>query len=99
MQRIALPPMQPRVARRTLVWRGRHALVVRENENADHLDLLAGSCLVLARFAPFLPSHDRRALEPSVSGLAGVIEELAHELADRETRQGAADRAFELANA
>ena len=41
-----------RVARRTLAWRGHQALVVRENENADHLDLLAVSCLLLARVAP-----------------------------------------------
>ncbi|MDQ3859777.1 MAG: FUSC family protein [Actinomycetota bacterium] len=87
-----------RVARRTLVWRRHSTLVVRENENADHLDLLAGSCLLLARFAPSLPSPERRALEPSVRGLAGVLAELAHELGDRETRQRAADRALEVAN-
>jgi uncharacterized membrane protein YgaE (UPF0421/DUF939 family) len=88
-----------RVARRTLVWRGHSALVVRENENADHLDLLAGSCLLLARFAPSLSSPERRALEASVRGLAAVLAELAHELGDRETRQRAADRALEVANA
>jgi Fusaric acid resistance protein-like len=87
-----------RVARRTLVWRGHSALVVHENENADHLDLLAGSCLLLARFAPSLSSPERRALEPSVRGLAGVLAELARELGDRETRQRAADRALEVAN-
>ena len=88
-----------RVARRTLVWRRQSALVVRENENADHLDLLAGSCLLLARFAPSLSSPERRALEPSVRGLAGVLAELAQELGERETRQHAADRALEVANA
>jgi len=88
-----------RVARRTLVWRGHSALVVRESENADHLDLLSGSCLLLARFAPSLRPPDREALVPSVRGLAGVIEVLANELADRETRQDASDRAFALANA
>jgi uncharacterized membrane protein YgaE (UPF0421/DUF939 family) len=88
-----------RVARRTLVWRAHRALVVRENENADHLDLLAGSCLLLARFAPSLSSTERRAVEPSVRGLAGVLAELGHELDDRETRQRAAERALEVANA
>jgi len=88
-----------RVARRTLVWRAHRALVVRESENADHLDLLAGSCVLLARFAPSLSSPERRALEPSVRDLAGVLAELAHELGDRETRQRAAERAIEVANA
>jgi uncharacterized membrane protein YgaE (UPF0421/DUF939 family) len=88
-----------RVARRTLVWRGQSERVVRENENADHLDLLAGSCLLLARFAPSVSSPERRTLEPSVRGLAGVLADLAHELGNREARQRAADRALEIANA
>jgi hypothetical protein len=88
-----------RVARRTLVGRAHRALVVRESENADHLDLLAGSCLLLARVAPSLSSPERRALEPGVRGVAGVLAELAHELGDRETGQRAAERALEVANA
>jgi len=88
-----------RVARRTLVWRGHSALVVRESENADHLDLLGGSCLLLARFAPSLTPSERQAVEPSVRGLAGVLDELAHEVGDRETRQSAAERALAVANA
>ena len=43
-----------RVARRTLAWRSRRALVVHESENATYLDLLGGSCLLLARFAATL---------------------------------------------
>ena len=88
-----------RVARRTLVWRGHSALVVRESENADHLDLLGGSCLLLARFAPSLAPSERQALEPSVRGLAGLLDELAHALSDRQIRQRAAERALEVANA
>jgi hypothetical protein len=88
-----------RVARRTLVWRGHSALVVRESENADHLDLLGGSCLLLARFAPSLTPAERRELAPSVRGLSDALDELAHELDDRETRQRAANRALEVANA
>ena len=88
-----------RVARRTLVWRGHRDLVVRENENADHLDLLGGSCLMLARFAPSLTSPEREMLEPSVRDLADALAALARGLGDRATRQRAADRALEVANA
>jgi uncharacterized membrane protein YgaE (UPF0421/DUF939 family) len=87
-----------RVARRTLVWRAHRALVVRESENADHLDLLGSSCLMLARVAPSLNPSERHALEPSVRDLSEVLGALARELGDRETRQRAADRALEVAN-
>ena len=40
-----------RVARRSAVWRSQRAPVVRERENAGHLDLLGGSCLLLVRTA------------------------------------------------
>jgi hypothetical protein len=88
-----------RVARRTLVWRAHRELVVRENENADHLDLLGGSCLMLARVAPSLTPPEREAIEPSVRGLGDVLAALARDLGDRATRQRAADRALEVANA
>jgi hypothetical protein len=86
------------VSRRS-VWRSRRALVVRESENADHLDLLAGSCVLLARVAPALSADERRALRPSVRELADVLATLPGELADRDVRQRAADRAFEVAGA
>jgi len=86
-----------RVARRTLVWRGHRTLVVRESENADHLDLLAPSCLLLARAAASLPPPDRHALAPSVRALGELLAELAHGLGVRETRQRAADRALQVA--
>jgi len=38
-----------RVVRHSLRWRTRMAPVVRERENAGHLDLLGGSCLMLTR--------------------------------------------------
>jgi uncharacterized membrane protein YgaE (UPF0421/DUF939 family) len=88
-----------RVARRTLVWRAHRALVVRESENADHLDLLGSSCLMLARVAPSLNSSERHALEPSVRDLSEVVGTLARELGDRESRQRVADRALAAANA
>jgi uncharacterized membrane protein YgaE (UPF0421/DUF939 family) len=88
-----------RVIRRTMVWRVHTELVVRENENADHLDLLGGSCLILARLAPSLTSPERETLEPSVRDLSEALAALARGLADRETRQRAADRALQVANA
>ena len=88
-----------RVARRTLVWRAHRALVVRESENAHHLDLLGSSCLILARVAPSLTPSERQGLEPSVRDLSEVLAALARELGDHETRQRAADRALEVANA
>jgi uncharacterized membrane protein YgaE (UPF0421/DUF939 family) len=84
------------VARRSL-WRTRRALVVRENENADHLDLLGGSCILLARFAPALSIEDSHAIQPSVRELADVLALLGGGLGDRAARQRSADRAFEVA--
>ncbi|MDQ3822231.1 MAG: FUSC family protein [Actinomycetota bacterium] len=86
-----------RVARRTLAGRSRRALVVQENENADHLDLLAASCLVLARVAASLNKDERQALARSVRDLASELAALADDLGERETRQRAADRAFDVA--
>jgi hypothetical protein len=83
-----------RVARRSLVWRSRMAPAVQEKENADHLDLLGGSCLILARGAASLTPAERPALEPSVRELAEAFEHLASELDEREARQRAADRAL-----
>jgi uncharacterized membrane protein YgaE (UPF0421/DUF939 family) len=88
-----------RVARRTLVWRSQRALVVQENENADHLDVLGASCLLLARVARSLNTDERRVLARSVRDLAGALAALAGDLGDRGTRQRAADRAFEVATA
>jgi uncharacterized membrane protein YgaE (UPF0421/DUF939 family) len=88
-----------RVARRTLVGRSQRAPVVQENENADHLDLLGTSCLLLARVARSLNTDERRVLARSARDLAGALAALAGDLGDRETRQRAANRAFEVATA
>jgi uncharacterized membrane protein YgaE (UPF0421/DUF939 family) len=85
----------PRVARRSAVWRSRTAPVVRESENAGHLDLLGSSCLMLARTAAATNSPARHELVRSVRGLAEVLEELGEEPGDRARRQHAADRALE----
>jgi fusaric acid resistance family protein len=86
-----------RVARRTLPWRSRRDPVVRANENAGQLDLLGGSCLMLARAAGGLGSDARRRIAPCVRELAGVLRDLSADLGDQTTRQSAADRALDVA--
>ncbi|CAL9329681.1 hypothetical protein SUDANB70_00050 [Streptomyces sp. enrichment culture] len=84
-----------RVTRRVLA-RG-SKVVVRERENAEHLDLLGASCLLLARLLTSADAGTRSRLEQPVRGLADVIEALAGGLGDRAVRQRAADRSLELA--
>src|SRR5215211_6988436 len=86
-----------RVVRHSLVWRTRMAQVVRESENAGHLDLLGGSCLLLTRTALAMSPPERRRLAPGVRQLAGAIADLARAPGDRPTRQRAADRALDPA--
>jgi uncharacterized membrane protein YgaE (UPF0421/DUF939 family) len=87
-----------RVARRSLAWRSRRAVVVRENENAGHLDLLGVSCLMLTRVALETSPPEQRFLAPLVQELAGALADLAGSPGDRQTRQGAADRALAVAS-
>lgn len=84
------------VTRRALGWRAHAAVIVRENENAEHLDLLNASCAKLARLVASA-AGTRRRFEQPVRDLAEIIASLARELSDRETRQHAADRSLELA--
>jgi hypothetical protein len=86
-----------RVVRHSLLWRTMSKPVVRESENAGHLDLLDGSCLLLTRTALTMSPPDRRRLAPSVRELAGAIGDLARAPGDRPARQRAADRALDLA--
>jgi uncharacterized membrane protein YgaE (UPF0421/DUF939 family) len=86
-----------RVARRS-VWRSRRALVVRESENADHLDLLGSSCLLVARVAPPLAPTERMLVEPVLTDLAGALSDLAAGLSDPATRQRVAEQALAGAN-
>jgi hypothetical protein len=86
-----------RVARRSVVWRSRLDPVVQEKEDAGHLDLLGGSCLVLARTAASLDSSKRATLAPRVRELAEALEELAGGLGARAVRQHAADRSLAVA--
>lgn len=86
-----------RVVRHSVAWRSRTAPVVRETENVGHLDLLSGSCLMLARAAIEMDPADRRWLAPSVRVLAAAMADLAGDPGDRATRQRAADHALDLA--
>jgi hypothetical protein len=86
-----------RVVRHSVVWRTRMTGVVRESENAGHLDLLGGSCLLLTRTALAMSPPERRRLAPGVRELAGAIADLARAPGDRPTQQRAADRALDLA--
>jgi uncharacterized membrane protein YgaE (UPF0421/DUF939 family) len=86
-----------RVVRHSLAWRMRMAPVVRERENAGHLDLLGGSCLMLTRTMLAVNGPDRRRLALSVQELAGAVADLAKKPGDHQTRQRAADRALTIA--
>lgn len=85
-----------RVVRHSLAWRSRAAPVVRETENAGHLDLLGGSCLMLARTTTVLDLTERRRLAPKVQELADAIAGVAKDPGDRASRQSAADRSIDL---
>ena len=86
-----------RIARHSLVWRWEMAPVVAENESVGRLDLLGGSCIMLARMAAATSSPERQALAPIVRDLASALANLAKKLDDRHVRQRAADQALEVA--
>jgi Fusaric acid resistance protein-like len=86
-----------RVVRHSLLWRARTAPVVHESENAGHLDLLGGSCLLLTRTALAMSPPEGRGLAPTIRGLAVAIGDLATAPGDHATRQRAADRSLALA--
>jgi len=86
-----------RVARHSLVWRSQMAPVAHEKENADYLDLIGSSCLMLTRTAIAIKTPERRTFAPSVRELAKVVDDLEKGLGDAQTRQGAADRALDIA--
>jgi uncharacterized membrane protein YgaE (UPF0421/DUF939 family) len=88
--------LSTRAMRHELVWRSRRKSLARESAFASHLDLLGGSCLMLARTALFVPASERSALVASVRELASALTDLANGLDDRSVRQSVADRAFRI---
>jgi hypothetical protein len=85
-----------RVARHSLIWRGRIAPVVQEKEDAGHLDLLGVSCLLLTRTALGTAKEDRQLLAPCVAELSRVLTDLSRQPGDRATRQHTVDHALAI---
>ncbi|HET8586575.1 MAG TPA: FUSC family protein, partial [Candidatus Limnocylindria bacterium] len=81
-------------------WWTRAGPIMREAENAGQLDLLAASCLLLARtitrWRGSSTERERRALSASVAELADVLRVLSESPAERDSRQDAADRALSV---
>lgn len=86
-----------RVVRHSLVWRRHLTPVVQEKENAGHLDLLGGSCIMVVRNSMVIAPDERETFVPYVRQLAEALEGLAARPGDRPTRQQACDRALETA--
>jgi hypothetical protein len=85
-----------RVAGHSLVWRWKAALVVREKENALHLDILGDSCLMLIRTAVATRGSDGSWLAPHVQELSDALRDLAQNPDDRTTRQRAVSRSLHM---
>ncbi|MEO6867784.1 MAG: FUSC family protein, partial [Gaiellales bacterium] len=75
------------VARQSAAWRAQRIPLVQETEDAGHLDLLGGSCLMLTRTAFAVTAAERRALVPTVEHLATALANLADDPGDRGNRQ------------
>lgn len=88
-----------RVARHSVAWRGQIAPLVRESEDAGHLDLLGGSCLLLTRTALEADEDDQLLLAPCVRALSTTLANLAVQPGERATRQGAVERSLEILRA
>ncbi len=86
-----------RVAHWTAVWRSKRRPVEQESAKAQSLDLLAASCLVLARAAIDTRAGDRQGLTTAVRDLSGVLSELAKAPGDLSARGLAADRSLDVA--
>jgi len=85
-----------RVARHSVVWRHQMSPVVRESEDAGHLDLLGVSCLTLARTAMAVPRADRAEVVGPLRELAAVLGAVAAAPGERGARQRAVDRSLEI---
>lgn len=71
--------------------------MVRENENAGHLDLLSASCVMLAHTVADAGPVACAPLAPTVKQLADSLAAMAADPEDRTTRRAAADSALAVA--
>jgi hypothetical protein len=85
-----------RIVRHALVWRVRAPPVVRENENAGHLDLLGGSALMLARVSRSAGASGKRWLAPIVRELSTALADMARDPGDPRSREHAVGRLQEV---
>jgi uncharacterized membrane protein YgaE (UPF0421/DUF939 family) len=89
------------VAHRTPLWRSKRRPVERENANAQRLDLLGASCLVLARSAidtdAGADADGRHGLTAAVRDLSDALGELALAPGDRLARRQAGNRSVDIA--
>jgi uncharacterized membrane protein YgaE (UPF0421/DUF939 family) len=88
-----------RTIRHSPLWWGRVTPISLERHNAERLDLLGSSCLMLARLATAHRMADSGELAdcaPDVRELAVVLEELARAPGDHETRRRAARHALNV---
>jgi hypothetical protein len=69
---------------------------VRETDDAGHLDLFGGSCLLMTRTSLGADYENQRLLAPCVHALSRTLADLAHDPGDRSTRQVAVDRALDI---
>jgi hypothetical protein len=66
-----------RVVRHSITWRWQRDSVARENVNAGRLDLLGGSCLMLARAVTAAPVAQQAVAVARTRELAGLLHDLA----------------------
>jgi hypothetical protein len=85
------------VVRHSLLWRRRRAKVALEAENARNLDLLGGSCLVLARAVTNPDVAVPRDVAVCIRDLAQLLADLAQAPGDRKVRRRVAGRALCMA--
>lgn len=86
-----------RVARHSLLWRSQLPQVIRESEEATHLELLGGSCLMLARVSMVTSIRDGPVIASSIADLAAALVGLGNGLGARVARQRAAETALRVA--
>ncbi|MFB4314092.1 aromatic acid exporter family protein [Actinomadura sp. 21ATH] len=84
------------VIRYSIAWRFRTAPSARERENAGHLDLLGGSCLMLARTALAAGPDERALLAPALKEITAILHALAADPGDQAARQRATERVLEV---